>query len=205
MHGEAHDGLEVGHSRQLAEERRTGRTIGPFRMYGHFVAENPADEAAARERKFGHTVFRNEQRRVFAFHRIRGAAFLRGSKRDVFKLRALGHQAEEGPEVITPMRVLRTELGKLLQPGEIAAQVFGVASQPGGMDLPGEVPGETVEEKLVFFGVGPWAHAVHAQGSSLGNMAAHECGNGAFVVFIIITEEGVPHIEVVHDDGLLMP
>ena len=103
------------------------------------------------------------------------------------------------------MRVLRTELGKLLQPGEIAAQVFGVASQPGGMDLPGEVPGETVEEKLVFFGVGPWAHAVHAQGSSLGNMAAHECGNGAFVVFIIITEEGVPHIEVVHDNGLLMP
>ena len=103
------------------------------------------------------------------------------------------------------MRVLRTELGKLLQPGEIAAQVFGVASQPGGMDLPGEVPGETVEEKLVCFGVGPWAHAVHAQGSSLGDVAAHECGNGTFVVFIIITEEGVPHIEVVHDDGLLMP
>ena len=36
-------------------------------------------------------------------------------------------------------------------------------------------------------------------------VAAHECGNGAFVVFIIIAEEGVPHIEVVHDDGLLMP
>ena len=71
--------------------------------------------------------------------------------------------------------------------------------------MAGEVPGETMEEKLILFSVGTGAYAVHAQGPALWDMAAHECGNGAFVVFIIITEEGMPHIKVVHDDGLLMP
>lgn len=100
------------------------------------------------------------------------------------------------------MRVLRTELGSCSSRRNSGAGLR--RRQPGGMDLPGEVPGETVEEKLIFLGVGPWAHAVHAQGSSSGMWQPMNAA-GAFVVFIIIAEEGVPHIEVVHDDGLLMP
>ncbi len=102
------------------------------------------------------------------------------------------------------MRGTRPEFRETFKLREIAAQVLRVAGEARRMDLPRDMPGETVQKKLIFLAVGARPDAVHAQGPAFGDMASHKGGYGPFVLLVVIAEEGVAHVQIVHDDRLLV-